>query len=62
MRHEVEDIKIKLIKWSIFTIVSLVMGNLFKINFFIILGLLSLGWCLILFVAFIYLLIRHFYD
>lgn len=62
MQHEIENLKLKMIKWSIFTIIILVMGNLFDIRFFIIIGIFSLIWCIILFATFVYLTIRHFYD
>ena len=62
MRHEIEDLKLRMIKWSIFTIIILVMSELFKIKLFLVIGCLSLGWCLILFAMFIYFSLRHFYD
>lgn len=62
MRHEIENLKLRMIKWSIFTIVILLMGEIFKINFFLIIGCLSLLWCLVLFGMFIYFSIRHFYG
>ena len=62
MRHEIENLKLRMIKWSIFTIIILVMSELFKIRLFLVIGCLSLGGCLILFAMFIYFSLRHFYD
>lgn len=62
MRHEIENFKLRMIKWSIFTIIILVMSELFKIKLFLMIGCLSLVWCLVLFGMFIYFSLRHFYD
>lgn len=62
MRHEIENFKLRMIKWSVFTIIILVMSELFKIKLFLMIGCLSLVWCLVLFGMFIYFSLRHFYD
>lgn len=59
MKNELENLKLKIVKWMIFTLVSLVTGHVFNIDLFILFGILSANWCLILVVFFIYFAMKN---